>query len=190
MGAALLLGPLGLACGAAAPASPPATTFTAFATDFQGFHSWSSAPATPSPSLPPAPSGDGVDAGTTTAADGGVHVLPLTVYWNHPPPTGSTTFPVGTIIVKETQEADPTARKVFAMVKRGGDFNPTGAVNWEWFELQNTANSGVVINWRGYGPPSGSGEVYGGDPTICNSCHLIAAANDDVWSSAVQLANF
>ena len=31
-------------------------------------------------------------------ADGGVHVLPLTVYWNHPPPSGSTTFPVGTII--------------------------------------------------------------------------------------------
>jgi hypothetical protein len=188
-GAALMLGALGLACGATPPSSMPGTTFTAFATDFEGFHSWPSAPATPSPNLPPVPGGDGVDAGTI-AADGGVHVLPLTVYWNRPPPTGSTTFPVGTIIVKETDEADLTARKIFAMVKRGGDFNATGAVNWEWFELQNGVDSGVVINWRGFGPPSGSADVYGGNPTICNNCHVIAAANDDVWSSAVQLANF
>lgn len=186
---ALLLAPLGLACGAAAPSSMPGATFTAFAPDFEGFHSWPSAPATPAPSLPTVPGGDGVDAGSL-AADGGVHVLPLTVYWNHAPPSGSPTFPVGTIIVKETDEPDLTARKIFAMVKRGGDFNATGAVNWEWFELQNSVDDGIVINWRGFGPPSGSADVYGGNPTICNNCHLIAAANDDVWSSAVQLANF
>jgi hypothetical protein len=189
LGAALLLGPLALACGATAPASPPGSTFTAFATDFDGFHSWPSGPAMPNPNLPPVPGGDGVDAGTI-AADGGVHVLPLTVYWNHPPSPGSTAFPVGTIIVKETDEADPTARKVFAMVKRGGDFNPTGAVNWEWFELQNTVGGTVAINWRGYGPTSGSADVYGGNPHICNDCHEIAISNDYAWSSALQLSNF
>jgi hypothetical protein len=188
-GAALLLGPLGLACGASAPSSAPGGTFTAFATDFDGFHAWPSGPATPGPDLPPVPGGDGVDAGSI-AADGGVHVLPLTVYWNHPPPTGSTKFPVGTIIVKETDEPDLTARKVFAMVKRGGDFNPTGAVNWEWFELQNTVDSGVVINWRGYGPSSGSADVYGGNPHICNDCHGVAVSNDYVWSAPLQLSDF
>lgn len=189
VGAALLLGPLGLACGAAAPTSKPGTTFTAYAPDFDGFHSWPSAPATPGPNLPPVPGGDGVDAGTI-AADGGVHVLPLTVYWNHPPPSGSTTFPIGTIIVKETNEPELSDRTVFAMAKRGGDFNATGAVNWEWFDLTNSVDGSVVINWRGFGPKSGSADIYGGNPTICNDCHEVAAANDYVWSSAVQLANF
>lgn len=190
----LLVGPLGLACGAGTPSASSAGTFTAFASDFEGFHDWPSAPARPAATLPAVPGGDGVDAATPADAgvsDGGVHTLPLTVYWKVPPPLpGSTTFPLRTIIVKETSEADPTARKIFAMVKRGGDFNPTGAVDWEWFELQNAVDGGAVINWRGYGPPSGSGDVYGGNPTICNTCHLIAAANDDVWSSAVQLTNF
>jgi hypothetical protein len=185
---ALVLAPLCVGCGAAGAGASPGGTFTAFATDFEGFHAWPSAPATPASTLPAVDGGDGVDGGAL--GDGGIHALPLTVYWKQAPPAGSAVFPVGTIIAKETAEAAPTARKIFAMVKRGGNFNPTGAIDWEWFELQNTADGGVVINWRGYGPPSGSSDIYGGDPTICNTCHLIAARNDDVWSSALQLTNF
>jgi hypothetical protein len=191
---ALLLGTLGLGCNVGGPAALSSDVFAAFAGDFEGFHDWPHAPAMPAASLPPIPGGDGVDAATPSdaaASDAGVHTLPLTVYWQVPPvPPGSTAFPFRTIIVKETSEPDLTARKIFAMVKRGGGFNPNGARNWEWFELQNTVDSGIVINWRGYGPPSGSSDVYGGNPTICNTCHLIAAADDDVWSSAVQLSNF
>ncbi len=78
--------------------------FIAQVSDFAGFcKDWSSAPA-----LAPADAGgDGIhgDAG-------------LTVYWNKSPPHGATQFPVGTIILKETNDADPSKRTAFAMVKR------------------------------------------------------------------------
>ena len=192
-GGALALA-LALALGGGAAGcstSPPATTgttFVAFASDFNGFHSWPSAVAMPSPNLPPVDAGGiGPDGGAT---DGGVHPVPETEYWKLPStPTGNE-FPIGTIIVKETNEVDPTARQLFALVKRGGDFNPTGAVNWEWFELKNVADGSAVISWHGYGPPSGSADIYGGNPAVCNTCHEKAAANDYVWSAALQLSNF
>ncbi|HZL21294.1 MAG TPA: hypothetical protein VFG23_26405 [Polyangia bacterium] len=184
-------------CAAKQPEATDGTVFIATISDFQDFQSWHSAPAMPATTLPPIDGGDGVDAGTVTPDAGtvtpdagAVHVLPLTVYWNNPPPHGSTTFPVGTIIVKETSETDPTARKIFAMVKRGGDFDPNGAVNWEWYELYFDANGNVDANWYGVGPNGGSTDPYAANPNICNACHLKAAANDDVWSSALQLSNF
>lgn len=184
---ALALGAVAAGCGVTPGATGDAGIFLAFASTFNGFHSWPSAPAVPSPSLPPVDAGGvGPDGGAT---DGGVHPPPETEYWKIPStPTGNE-FPLGTIIVKETNEVDPTARHVFALVKRGGDFNPTGAVNWEWFELTNNADGSVVIGWQGYGPPSGSADIYGGNPAVCNTCHIKAAANDYVWSAALQLSN-
>ena len=186
----LALGAGAVGCGASPPTAA-GTTFVAFASDFNGFHSWPSAVAMPSPNLPPVDAGRGTDAGPDGGAtDGGVHPVPETEYWKIPStPTGNE-FPVGTIIVKETNEVDPTARQVFALVKRGGDFNPTGAVNWEWFELKNVADGSAAISWHGYGPPSGSADIYGGNPAVCNTCHKKAAANDYVWSAALQLSNF
>src|ERR1700685_380799 len=74
---------------------------------FDNFQTWSNAPASAKD-----------DAGD------GLHGLgPLRVYWNQSPPHGSTSFPVGTIIVKETEETDVTVRTVFAMVKVGGGYN-------------------------------------------------------------------
>lgn len=184
LAATLVLG----GCGGAQPATPD--QFVAFASDFAAYHDWASAPATPAPGLPAVP-GDGLtvaDAGAIDAgaADGGVHQRPLTVYWNHAPHSGSATFPVGTIIVKETDEADATQRQVFAMVKRGANFNASGALGWEWFELQNTAAGSVIIKWHGYGP-TGTTDTYGGNPHVCNDCHGLARSNDYVWSAAVQL---
>jgi len=178
-------------CGGGPAAAPE--QFVAFASDFAGYHDWASAPATPAPGLPAVP-GDGVSvadasAGDAGAADGGVHHRPLTVYWNHAPSSGSATFPVGTIIVKETDEGDPTQRQVFAMVKRGANFNASGAVGWEWFELANTTAETVIIKWHGYGP-TGTTDTYGGNPHVCNDCHGLARPNDYVWSSAVQLSGF
>ena len=174
-------------CNAASSAGSDGGVFVAFATDFAGFHDWPSAVAMPSPSLPPVDAGGvGPDGGAT---DGGVHPVPETEYWKIPStPTGGV-FPLRTIIVKETNEADPTARQVFAIVKRGGDFNPTGAVNWEWYELKNNADGTVVVSWQGFGPPSGSADIYGGNPAVCNNCHVKAAANDYVWSAALQLSS-
>jgi hypothetical protein len=184
---ALALGAGAFGCSASPASGDGGGTFVAFASDFDGFHSWPSAVAMPNPNLPPVDAGGvGPDGGAT---DGGVHRVPETEYWQIPTtPTGGV-FPLCTIIVKETNEADPTARKVFALVKRGGDFNPTGAVNWEWYELKNNADGSVVVSWQGYGPPSGSSDIYGGNPAVCNNCHGKAASNDYVWSAALQLSN-
>ena len=55
-------------------------------------------------------------------------------------------------------------------MKRGGHFNATGAVDWEWFELTNGPGDAPTIQWRGFGPTNG--DAYGGDATGgCNTCH-------------------
>jgi hypothetical protein len=141
-------------------------TFIAFARDFSGFRGWPS------------------HAVDSAVAAGSTHVSgPRTVYINQPPRPDATEFPVGTLIVKETA-ADG---KIFARCKRGGAFNVTGALDWEWFELQETTSGDVVIRWHGFGPPAG--EMYGGDAMGgCNGCHTAAKANDYVLSPWLTLA--
>jgi hypothetical protein len=157
--------------------------FIAFGSDFANFRSWQSFDVTK----------DAADAGIAAAdagaALGTVHPdAKLIEYLNKAPPTGSTTFPVGTIIVKEGTEGPVLNRQYFAMVKRGGGFNSLGSVGWEWFELRNAADGTPGIVWRGVNPPNG--EMYGGDPTGgCNTCH-VACGNDSVCAKAVQLAQF
>ena len=103
--------------GAGAP-TVPSGDFIAQNIDFRGYQSWTSYV---------------IDDGTP---GGATHVSgKRTIYINHLPPAGATEFPVGTIIVKETA-AD---MKIFARAKRGDDFNTTGAVGWEWFELETVA---------------------------------------------------
>jgi hypothetical protein len=155
-------------------------TVIAFNPDFANYKCWTSFHS----DGPPASSGyDPVVLG------------PREQYINHVPPHGSSEFPVGTIIVENRESG-----KIFASVKRGGNFNSTGAVNWEWFELTDdpTMNPQVQIFWRGFGPPMG--DTYGGDVTGgCNACHAMCGAtngapnnmsNDFVCSSKLQLANF
>ena len=171
--------------GGSQAGGPDGGPFIAFAGNFKGFHDWpNQAEATPATTLPP------VDAAALSGPDGGVHPVPEREYWNNNPPSGSAAFPIGTIIVKETEETDPTARHVFAMVKRGADFNAAGAVNWEFYELTNKTDGTVSVQWQGYGPTSASTDIYGGDPNVCNNCHRQAITNDYVFGAALQLANF
>jgi hypothetical protein len=149
------------------------TEFVAYASSFDCFHSWSTAQAT----------------AQDDAGDGLHGIGPLQVYWNQDPPHGSTTFPVGTIIVKETEGADVTQRITFAMVKRGDGFNSTGANGWEWFSLQDNTDGSVAILWQGLVAPPG--QTYANQAIgDCNGCHGLAASNDYVWDSALQLSNF
>jgi hypothetical protein len=142
--------------------------FIAESSDFTGFRSWHSI------------------AITSDLAPGDSHINgPRHVFINHIPPPGSTAFPVGTVIVKETDPGPLTQRTVFASVKRGGGYDPTGDVNWEWFSLQNLANGTESILWRGPGPSSGG--VYGnGALGGCNSCHGAAKATDYVFTPQLE----
>ena len=169
--------PVTSGCPAGAPEDEdggPPSEFVAYESSFDCFHSWSTAPA----------------AAQDDAGDGLHGVGPLEAYWNQSPPHGSTSFPVGTIIVKETEEADVTQRIVFAMVKRGGGYNaPPGANGWEWFSLQNNTDGSVTILWRGLVAPPG--QTYANQAIgDCNGCHTLAASNDNVWDSALQLSSF
>ena len=142
--------------------------FIAVTNDFDGFHTW--------PSI----------ALDDDLAPGDSHINgPRHVYYNHAPPPGSTAFPVGTILVKETDPGPATGRTVFASVKRGGGYDPTGDVNWEWFSLQNLPNGTENILWRGPGPASGG--VYGnGALGGCNICHGVAKATDYVFTPQLE----
>jgi hypothetical protein len=152
-------------CSGGGSASPAMGDFVAQNTNFRGYRTWTSFTID-----------DGQAAGATHVAG------KRTIYINQLPPAGATEFPIGTIIVKETA----IDGKIFARAKRSPDWNPTGAVGWEWFELLTKAGA-TGIFWRGLGPPAG--EVYGGDPNAgCNMCHKLAPNNDFVLTPALMLA--
>ncbi|MFZ5893185.1 MAG: hypothetical protein ACOY0T_19150 [Myxococcota bacterium] len=160
------------ACGGGSSEEPSTTanSFVAVSESFRGYHSWTS-----------------FDVSAEASALG-IHDGSVIEYVNTLPPTGSTEFPLATIIVKEAT-GGTVPHELFAMVRRGGNFNATGARGWEWFELENLTdgNDGVKIVWRGFGPPIG--EEYGGDAEGgCNGCHTACA--DAVCSTPLQLANF
>jgi hypothetical protein len=167
---------LALSCSSAPQNSadgggPSSNVFVAFSDNFRGYHSWKSYDV------------------TKDAPDGGIHDgSQVTEYINKLPPSGSKEFPIGTIVVKEALGGTQT-HELFAMVKRGGGFNP-GAPGWEWFDLQNLndGHDGVNIIWRGYSPPNNS--TYGGDVNgTCNTCH-VKCNNDAVCARPLSLANF
>ena len=158
----------GVGVGEAAPVG--ASSFIAFAQHFAGYHAW---PSTPGVTKYPAT--EFHVAGSTT------------VYINRKPATGATEFPVGTIVVKETNTGPLNERTAFAMVKRGAGYNASGAAGWEWFELKpQCGKDEPAIGWRGVGPPTG--ESYGGDATGCNNCHALAADNDFVLTAGLSFA--
>jgi hypothetical protein len=142
--------------------------FIALDRDFQGFRAWSSFPL------------------GSTPATIGEKEGPRVLFVREMPAAGASAFPVGTMIVKEIQGSDGI--QLFAMVKRGASYNYLGARDWEWFELTESAEGKVAIQWRGLTPPVDQG--YGGPLSggTCNDCHAVAKANDYVQSPPLQLA--
>jgi hypothetical protein len=182
---------LGLGCGpeASAPPSPPAASppasppaeLVATHADFEGFQRWERI-ALESATVP------------TKARPG-----PAAVYVNRRAPAGATSWPVGTILVKAIESGpDPRDWTVHAMVKRGATFNPTGAVGWEFFGLQLTAEGRPVILWRSEGDNDGHSYSAGlsiagpvgtppGAELTCIDCHAAAWQDDDVLTPALSL---
>ena len=170
---------------------PPA--FVAYASDFCGYHSWRHFDT------------------TGGAKAGGIHDgSTVTEYLNRAPPHGSTSFPVGTIIVKEVTPGPPhdvdaaghdggfvvggQAHELFAMVKYdSGTFNSAGPAlpGWAWYDLKNTnkGDDSVTVTWGpNTGPPAG--DMYGGNAAGgCNACHT-ACGNDAVCAKPLSLSNF
>jgi len=149
---------------------PERRVFIALERDFADFRSWGSLPLTALPAR-----------GNTHAE--GQH----RVFINALPPAGTAPFPVGTLIVKEVHAPEPDQNRLFAMAKRGADFNAQGARGWEWFELVERPDGSPGILWRGIDAPSG--EQYSADPHgTCNNCHQLAEENDSVQSTGLSLA--
>lgn len=167
VGAALLAG-----CGGGeADPTTGGGVFVAFPRDFDGFRGWTSFEL-----------GADQDDGVTVAGN-------RKAYLNKIPPTGSTSFPVGTVIVKTIGEETAMPGQTFAMAKRGEPFNAMGAVGWEWFELTEIAGAPPAIRWRGVTPPAG--EMYAGIAGgACNVCHAMGSANDFVPSAELSLSAF
>jgi hypothetical protein len=119
----------------------------------------------------------------------------ITEYVKRLPESDSDAFPIGTMIVKTVEPNEGAAPAVHAMVKRGGAFNKSGALGWEFFELKKNDDGVVIIVWRGAEPPTG--ESYRNllrqndldDSRMevdCNSCHL-GSDNDAVLSDLLEL---
>lgn len=108
-------------------------------------------------------------------------------YINRMPAPGSTEFAPGTLVVKVVETgSDRATWQLFGMSKRGGSFNPLGAIGWEWFGLTWGSSGAVVIEWRGMTPPADAG-YGGGVGGACNRCHGTAVANDFVLTPGIRL---
>lgn len=160
---------LGCQARAAEPERSLAAPFIALERDFQDFERWPKIDLSNRPRL------------SETHAAGDAHE-----YINRQPPSGATSFPIGTILVKSVSKG-AREQDIFAMVKRGGGYNAQGSPGWEWFELRRRPDDSLGIVWRGVNPPSGEG--YSGDPMGgCNGCHQMATNNDYVLAEALSLA--
>jgi hypothetical protein len=143
--------------------------FIAYDTSFAGFTQWTSYAYSESASI-----------------GGNIHFAgPRTEYINKLPAQGATEFAPGTIIVKEIVGINADSHHIFAMVKRGCDYNAGGATNWEWYELLNTSGAYSII-WSGSSAPPGETYADAGNAS-CNSCHTACADNDYVCSPDIQL---
>ena len=148
-----------------------APIFIALDSDFAAFQSWTRIPL-----------GDELLAGHPPG--------PRFGYLKQRAPAGSRAYPVGAMIVKTVESGAPEEWEVFGMVKRGGNFNRDGALDWEYFLLRLTPAGVPVIVSRGTRPtdPSdgGAAGAYSAIAGIigCNLCHATrtSAETDHILS--------
>jgi hypothetical protein len=131
-----------------------APVFIAFQRDFAAFESW------PSVSIGEPAFNHGTEARTG--------------FRNQMPSGGK--YAVGTILVKTVESGTTfTDWELFAMAKRGRDFNAGGARDWEFFTLKLNADRVPIIVARGTNPVEGATGAHGYvDPSsmvTCNRCH-------------------
>jgi hypothetical protein len=162
---ALVIGIMAAACGG----TPSA--FIATQSDFAGYAAW-----------------ERYDLGM--AMNGGHPIGPQFVYRSGLPANGR--YPVASILVKEIQIGTlPQQWELFGMVKRGGNFNPNGARDWEFFTLKLNDDGLPIILTRGANPADSDSQGHGYAAAVggvtCNRCHglLATQVNDHVLSPPI-----
>ncbi len=158
-------------CTAEMDAPPPrgeGEPFVATLADFEDFRSW------PRWEIP--------DVGTTSGHRPGE---PRFVYVRDTVPVWGEPFPVGAMIVKTLEMGEPPQWEIHAMAKRGGGYNPEGALGWEWFDLEIDPETGLFIEWRGEGSAADPGGYVDVAATGCNGCHSVVPNTDYVFTRAV-----
>jgi hypothetical protein len=164
--------PGGLDGGGPPDPADDGVAFIAFQRDFDGFAAWTHFEIEAA----------GPVGGTGLAA---VHLAgKREIYVNQMPGHGQTQFAKRTIIVKAMETGE-----TFARVKRGGGYNKSGALGWEWFELKLVDGTWVIL-WRGITPPTGVCSYGGTMGGVCNDCHGAFTNNDFVASSVLDLTSF
>lgn len=143
------------------PQNPPAE-YVATDASFADFQNWQLAAQNqgPDPALGPAHHGN--DSSVIRH-----------IYFKDSQVASGGTYPLGTIIVKESKNTDMSVHETTAMVKRGNNFNPDHG-DWEWFML---APDGKIA-MDGDGNPVRGANLMGG---MCLGCHS-TAATDYVFS--------
>jgi hypothetical protein len=116
----------------------------------------------------------GPDPALGTAHGGNDSTVTRKVYFQNGQDPKDGTYPVGTLIVKHSQNPGSTVNEFTAMAKRGNDFNTTGG-DWEWFML----NSDGTIALDGNGNQMRGADLMGG---MCLQCHTQASSKDYVFS--------
>jgi len=141
----------------------PDPEFVATSADFANFRSWAEVAVNQGP-----------DPALGTAHQGNDETVTRTIYIKDDASRGSNgEFPVGTLVVKDTRDAEGNTMEVTAMVKRGNNFNPDNN-DWEWFMLtpdgEIAEDNGMVMR--------GAALMQG----MCGGCHTQAANQDFIFS--------
>lgn len=106
----------------------------------------------------------GPDPALGSAHAGNDSTVTRMIYYKNGQAPANGTFPVGTIIVKHSKNPDLTVNEFTAMVKRGGDFSPSGG-DWEWFMLN--ADGSIATDAASGSKMRGKSLMNG----MCLSCH-------------------
>lgn len=152
--------------------------FVASSADFADFRTWTEVATNQGP-----------DPALGAAHKGNDETVTRTVYVKNNQERGADgRFPVGTIVVKDTRDANGNTMEVTAIVKRGNKFD-SDHNDWEWFMLMPDGTIGPAMDENG-----NIMEDQNGDPiparservemltNMCGGCHNQAKNKDFIFS--------
>lgn len=139
----------------------PTTEVVATDASFTGFMSWSKDATR-----------QGADPALREVAHGGNDsTVTRSIYYKNGQNPVNGVYPVGTMIVKHSENPNKSVNEFTAMVKRGGEFNKTGG-GWEYFMIGADGKIADNGNMRGANLMNG----------MCAACHSGASNKDYIFT--------